>query len=140
MQPLLTQLLDLPGMDVEDYSDLGRELVLEVEARTTKVTCPRCGNDSTHLHQNHWHLVRDLSMSQHSVLLKLNRRQFKCHVCQKPFSETFEFIGERRRHTDRFAQMIVQQVIHSDLHNVAKQNDLTDEEVASIVQYLSKKK
>ncbi|KAM3104222.1 transposase family protein [Phormidesmis sp. 146-33] len=140
MQPLLTQLLDLPGMDVEDYSDLGRELVLEVEANTTKVTCPRCQNESTHLHQNHWHLVRDLSISQHSVLLKLNRRQFKCHVCEKPFSERFEFIGARRRHTDRFAQMIVQQVIHSDLHTVAKQHDLTDEEVASMVQYLSKKK
>jgi transposase len=70
---------------------------------------------------------------------KISQRPLKCSVCQKPFSESFEFTGERRRHTDRFAQMIVQQVIHSDLHNVAKQHDLMDEEVASIVQYLSKK-
>jgi transposase len=43
-------------------------------------------------------------------------------------------------HTDRFAEMIVQQVIHSDLHNEGQQNDLTDEEVWSIVEYISKKK
>ena len=35
--------------------------------------------------------------------------------------------------------MIVKQVIHSDTHNVAKNNDLTDEEVWSMVKYLSKK-
>ncbi len=31
--------------------------------------------------------------------------------------------------TDRFAEMIVKQVIHSDTYNVIKNNDLTDEEV-----------
>lgn len=36
--------------------------------------------------------------------------------------------------------LIVQQVLHSDVHNVAVINDLTDEEVWSMVQYVSKKK
>lgn len=57
------------------------------------------------------------------------RRQFKCHNCSKPFSEASDFIGNRRKQTDRFAQWIVEQVLHSDIHNVALQNDLTDEEV-----------
>lgn len=34
MQPLLTQLLGLPGIEVEDYHDLGNKIILEVEART----------------------------------------------------------------------------------------------------------
>lgn len=139
MQPLLTQLLNLPGIEVENYSDLGSELVLEVEAITTQATCPRCEQISCHLHQNHWYLARDLSISGRSVLLKVNRRQFKCQTCGKPFSEALNFIGNRRQQTDRFAQSIVQQVLHSDIHNVATQNDLTDEEVWSMVQYISKK-
>lgn len=139
MQPLLTQLLNLPGMDVETYSDLGAEIVLEIEAHAVKAICPRCGQESTHPHQNHWYLVRDLSISGKQVFLKLNRRQFKCHTCNKPFSEEFEFIGKRRKYTDRFAQMIVQQVVHSDMHNVAMNHGLTDEEVWSMVTYLSKK-
>ena len=34
MQPLLTQLLNLAGIEVEDYTDCGGQLILEVEART----------------------------------------------------------------------------------------------------------
>lgn len=84
--------------------------------------------------------VRDLNISQRQVFLKVNRRQFKCLKCGKPFSEELDFIGRRRKHTDRYAQQIVQQVLHSDTHNVAGNNDLTDEEVWSMVQYISKKK
>jgi len=69
----------------------------------------------------------------------VNRRQFKCNKCGKPFSEKLEFI-RRRKHTDRFAQEIVKQVLHSDTHNVALNNGLTDEEVWSMVKYISKKK
>ena len=123
MQPLLTQLLNLPGMNVEDYEDRGHELILEVEAR--RASCPRCGQESHHLHQNHGHRVRDLSISERPVFLKLNRRQFKCRPCGKPFGESFAFVGNRREYTDRFAEMIVQQVRHSDLHNVGVNYGLT---------------
>lgn len=140
MQPLLTQLLNLPRIEVEDYRDFGGQLVLDVAAMSTEATCPRCGKISSHLHQNHWYLARDLSISGRTVFLKVNRRQFKCQTCGKPFSETLDFIGSRRKQTDRFAEVIVQQVLHSDLHNVAVVNDLTDEEVWSMVQYVSKKK
>jgi transposase len=79
------------------------------------------------------------SISERPVYLNLNRRQFKCAPCGKPFSEEFEFIGKRRLYTDRFAEMIVQQVKHSDQHNVGVNHGLSDEEVASTVQYCAKK-
>jgi transposase len=139
MQPLLTQLLDLPGIEVEDYRNLDNQLILEVEVIREASICPRCGQESRHLHQNHWYLARDLSISKQQVLLKINRRQFKCTTCAKPFSEELDFIGSRRKYTDRFAAMIAQQVVHSDTHNVALNNDLTDDEVWSMVQYVSKK-
>lgn len=139
MQLLLTEILNLPGIEVEDYTDVAGQLILHVEARTTTALCPRCQRASHHLHQNHWYLARDLSISGRTVFLKINRRQFKCQTCGKPFSETLNFIGNRRKQTDRFAQAIVQQVLHSDIHNVALVNALTDEEVWSMVQYVSKK-
>lgn len=102
MQPLLTQLLGLPGIEVENFYELGDKIILEVEASTERATCPRCQHESSYLHQNHWYFARDLDMSQRQVLLKVNRRQFKCHSCSKPFSEELDFIGRRRKHTDRF--------------------------------------
>jgi transposase len=139
MQPLLTRLLDLPGMDVEDYHDQGDRLILDVEAHHTKAVCPRCGEESQKLHQNHGHLVRDLSISERPVWLRVNRRQFRCLPCGKPFSEEFEFMGKRCAYTDRYAAMIVQHVRHSDMHNVGLNHGLTDEMVASMVNYYSKK-
>ena len=80
-----------------------------------------------------------MSISGKTVFLKLNRRQFKCFICGKPFSETLDFVDFRRKQTDRFAESVVQQVLHSDTHNVALQNNLTDAEVWSIVKYVSQK-
>jgi transposase len=139
MQPLLTRLLRLPGIEVEEYHDQGESLILEVEAYRDHAPCPRCECESSHLHQNHGYLVRDLPISERPVLLKVNRRQFKCAPCGKPFSEALDFVGRRRTYTDRFAQAIVQQVIHSDTHNVALNHGLSDDEVWSMVQYISKK-
>ncbi len=95
MQPLLTQLLGLPGIEVEDYHDLDHKIILEVEARTEKATCPRCRQESSHLHQNHWYLARDLDISQRQVWLKVNRRQFKCHSCSKPGARRARFYWEQ---------------------------------------------
>ncbi|MCL1494676.1 MAG: transposase family protein [Pseudanabaena sp. Salubria-1] len=102
MQPILTELLNLPGIEVENYTKVADRLILEVEAKTTKAKCPRCGEESNHLHQNRWYFARDLSISGQEVLLKVNRRQFKCKKCEKPFSEELEFIGKRRKQTRLF--------------------------------------
>lgn len=67
MQLLRTQLLNLAGIEVENYRDCGEQLVLEVEARATQATCPRCQQTSCHLHQKHWYLARDLSISRRTV-------------------------------------------------------------------------
>jgi len=42
MQLLLTQILNLDGVVVEDYRDLGDQLILEVEADKDWAICPRC--------------------------------------------------------------------------------------------------
>ena len=141
MVPLLTQLLGLTGVDVESYEDLGNALILSVERHEESATCPRCDTLSTHLHQNHSIRVRDLPISHYrKTWLKVNRRQFKCHECQKPFSEDLEFVGGRRKYTDRYAESVVKQVIHSSPKNVAWHQELSEDLVWSIVAYASKKK
>ena len=84
MQPLFTELLGLPGIDVEDYQIFDDKIILEVEAHREKAVCPRCQQESAHLHQNHEYFVRDLDLMGRFVLLKVNRRQFKCAPCGKP--------------------------------------------------------
>jgi transposase len=78
MELQLTELLNLTDVEVEYYQNLGQELILYVELKGNYATCPRCGQVSHHLHQNHGYLVRDLPLSNRQVFLRVNRRQFKC--------------------------------------------------------------
>lgn len=73
---LLTRLLNLPGIVVENFCETETELILEVEAWTEKAVYPRCNYVSCHLHQNHGYWVRGLPISIRQVRLRVNRRQF----------------------------------------------------------------
>ncbi|MEO1791605.1 MAG: transposase family protein [Cyanobacteria bacterium J06629_19] len=140
MVPLLTQLLGLPGVDVESYEETDNALILSVERHEESAVCPLCHQLSTHLQQNHGYLVRDLPISHYrKTWLKVNRRQFKCNECRKPFSEALEFVGGRRKYTDRYAEAVVKQVMHSSTKNVAWNQDLSEDLVWSMVEYTSKK-
>lgn len=139
MTSLLTELLNIEGVNVTGYRNDKDCITFEVCSFKQECTCPTCGQISKTVHQNHYHLAQDLSISGKDVYIRYNRRQFKCKTCQKPFSESLEFIGERRQYTDRLAEKIVLELIHGDIHNVARNNNLTDDIVKSMLQYVSQK-
>jgi transposase len=64
-----------------------------------------------------------------AVFLEINRRQFKCEKCRKPFSEDLDFIRRRRNYTKRLAAQIIQEVLEDDIHSVAKKRIVTTEEI-----------
>ncbi len=71
------------------------------------------------------------------VFLRVNRRQFKCEKCSKPFSEELDFVKKRQKYTNRYDQNITEQVVKSDLKFVAKRNNLTESEVESMINQMS---
>lgn len=79
-------------------------------------------------------MIQDLPWSTKTVLLKINRRQFKCQNCQKVFSEHLNFVEKNRGYTKRLALDIVEQVLNSNIPSVAERNDLSDEEVESMLE------
>jgi transposase len=139
MNRLMTKLLNLPGIIVEDGKEIEETLILSIEVSRKTAVCPRCGQSSHHLHENKRYLVRDLPMSNRQVILRVNRRRFKCKNCRKPFSEILDFVGEKKSFTHRYAESITKQVIHSDINNVAKNNGLTIEEVEAMLKNIADK-
>jgi transposase len=107
-----------------------------VEVDADYATCHRCGQVSKPLHSNQGYWVRDLPQSNRKVWLIVNRRRFKCGNCGKHFSEDLNFVGRRKKYTNRYALRITEQVIHSDVHNIAQSNQLTHEEVWSMVNHV----
>ncbi|MEG4206429.1 ISL3 family transposase [Microcoleus sp. Pol7_A1] len=127
---LLTELLELSGVKVVSrHQHKGIGILLQVEPVTKESICHRCGEKSHKLHQNHRYLIKDLPWGESPVFLEINRRQFKCKKCKKPFSENFDWVGKRRTYTKRLANKILPEVLGSDINSVAKKGLVTTEEI-----------
>ncbi len=134
---LMTQLLNLEGVKVIDYRIIeGIGIILSLENTKKQVVCPNCGKTTELLHQNNFQTVRDLSFGQQSVYLKVNRRRMRCPHCQNKFTEELEFVRKRRVHTLRFVEKIIEEVLNSDIKSVAKRNDLSDQEIETMLKDL----
>lgn len=128
------QILNLPDMKVLDFQEIeGEEIIITIEKGVNYSACPYCGKITHSIHQNHWRMIHDLPWSKKPVLLKINRRQFKCHKCKKVFSEELDFVDKSKGYTKRLAIDIVQQVLNSNIRSVAERNGLSDEEVESML-------
>lgn len=130
----IDEILNLPEMKVLDFQEIeGAGIIITIEKAVDNYTCPECGKTTHSIHQNHWRMIHDLPWSEKSVLLKINRRQFKCNKCKKVFSEKLNFVDKSKGYTKRLARDIVEQVLNSNIHSVAERNDLSDEEVESML-------
>ena len=137
---LLTELIDLKEIKVishRQYKNVG--MILQVESIRDEAICPRCRTKSHRLHQNHKYIIKDLSLGEKQLFLEINRRQFKCNKCKKPFSEDLDFVDRRRTYTKRLAEKVVQEVLDSDINSVAKKGVVTTEEIERMLKDASKK-
>jgi transposase len=132
---ILDKFLNLEGTSIQGYRHLENVgIVFRIESKKKKAICPRCGLESDKLHQNHRHLVKDLPLSGQPVYLQVNRRQFKCDNCQKPFSEELDFVASKRTYTKRLAENILEQLKEGDILNVSRRNDVTEEEIQRMLE------
>jgi len=128
------EILNLPDMKVLDCQEIeGIGIVITIEKSINYCSCPICGKITQSIHQNHWRMIHDLPWGEKTVLLKINRRQFKCNKCKKVFSERLDFVERNKGYTKRLAVDIVQQVLDSNIKESAERNDLSDEEIESML-------
>ena len=133
-QKLMTDILNLSGFIVRDYrfiSEVG--IVLSLENQQLSVTCPECGSLTDKVHQNHPATIRDISWGEQQVYLRMNRRNMRCDCCGKKFREELSVVKKNRNYTKRFSKKIIQEVIDSDLKNVAQRNDVSEQEIETML-------
>jgi transposase len=131
---LMTDILNISGFMVKEYrfiEEVG--LVLYLENLTSIVTCPNCRSTTDKLHQNYELTIRDISWGEQEIYLRVNRRQMRCDGCATKFREELEFVNKRRNYTKRFKNKIIQEVIESDIKNVAQRNNVSEQEIETML-------
>ncbi len=130
----ITKAINLQDIKVINYDFItDSEILIELENKHKEGECPHCRNTKVTVHQNHWHIVRDIPLSYYQVFLKVNRRQFKCKKCKKVFSEKLSFIKTRRSYTKRLASKVVGEVLETNVENVARKNRMTVSEIETLL-------
>lgn len=71
--------------------------------------CPHCGEFSKSKYDKRICKIKDvpLRVSAPPITIHLTKRRFKCHPCNKIFTETIEGIQRHRRTTERFRRLIM---------------------------------
>ena len=86
MNVLLTELLNLPGVIVEDWQQTETQLILCVEMDADYATCPSCGQVSKHLHANTSYGVRTPvpNRDDYDIFISYSRRdkEFVSQLCE----------------------------------------------------------
>lgn len=135
---LMTSLLNLGQFKVTNYQcSEGIGICLKLEKKEIKVRCPNCGKKTDKLHQNHWRIVKDLPWGEQGVYLEVNRRQMRCDRCGKKFSEELEIVDRKRGYTKRLRKRIVTEVLSSDIKSVAKRNEVSEQEIETMLKDLA---
>ncbi len=138
-EKILDELLNLPGLIIKGYKKIeGIGCIFQVESESKEAICPRCGKRSINLHQNHWHLVKDLPICGQDTYLEINRRQWKCQECKRPFSEELDCVKKRRGYTIRLANNILEQLKKSSIKGVSEINNVSEEEIERMLEDVKK--
>ena len=137
----LDTLLNFPHVTVESCTQQLGEVHLKLRLLNEESPCSHCGNLSSELHQSRPMVVRDLSIFGQATYLRVSRRQFYCHDCQRYFTELLMFIEAGRHYTRRFEEYIYQQVQLSSIEQVSRVEGLSFDRIQGIFkhQYAQKK-
>lgn len=129
----LTDLLELPGVRITGYRKKAPDAVeVFLELTSNSARCPACDTRSSRKHSENAVPVRDLSCFGRRVYLSLPRRRFKCHTCDKPFTEHLPFVELGASFTKRYEEYVYTQCKERSLTAVEKQEGISDTVVAKI--------
>jgi transposase len=118
-----THLLQLPDYEVvhcQEESDL-RCYRMTVVPRHRLGICPHCGKSSDTVHRTYARApIKDLSISNYTVELKVHVLQFDCPRCGHAFTPAVPFLAEGAHATERFLQHAAELIRSSDIANAAR--------------------
>ena len=128
----LDTLLNLPKVTVFSYSKELEFIILNLNLINEDITCPHCNNYTEIVHQTRPILVRDLSIFGRLVYLKVPRRQFYCCECKKSSTESFAWLNNHQRQTNRYQEYIYERVKELTVEQVSQNESIGRDAVQSI--------
>jgi len=140
--PMLTELLDLPNVRVTHYQLIGKyRLNLFVESTVEAAVCPTCQQLSLAVHEvSEPQLLRDLPIWNRRCWLWYAPRRFRCATCANTFVERVLWREPGVDYAARYEQFIYERARREPLAQIARTEDLSEDQVQGIFERGAKKR
>lgn len=88
--------------------------------------CPKCATPSKTLAGKRIALVRDQSLRQENMRLRIHKHRYFCKTCRRPFTESVSIVWPRNRTTGRFRKALARDCSNfKSLKQVARHNQVS---------------
>ena len=103
----------LPGLEevnITKSEEIEGDLHLHIELPVKVHRCPKCGEQTSDIHDYYTQKVKHLKMFERTSYLFYRKRRYKC-TCGKRFSESNKIVERYQRHTKEWNQALGLRVI-----------------------------
>jgi len=103
------------------------EIIIELKKKHR--CCPRCGTRSKHRHQlGKVKTVKHQLWGKRIVYLKGRKNRWKCHKCERPFTESWPGVKKWSRKTEQAEYQILELLRGKSFRQLAQENKVSDRE------------
>ena len=129
-------------LNIPDVKILGIEtnktndLVITVKSLNKSSICRKCGDKITKIHDyGEAILLRHLPVFGQSVYIRLRPARFECEKCENKPTTTEEptWYNRRSKFTKAYEEWLMRMLINSTVHDVARKEDVSTEEVEGVL-------
>lgn len=131
--------LGLPEVRVVREEEREHEIIVEVQYRTARAVCLRCGQETSRVHSVQRQWKQDRRLWDKPVWLWLHKRRFRCGACGKVFTEPDPVFGHRRRSSQRFRSYLGREAVHQTVRHVARKEGIGEALVRRCVTELAQR-
>ena len=119
----ITELLDLKEVNILKQEILDDKVILTVEYNVKPHACPQCGYITSLVHDYRIHTVIDIPFQNKKVIIKYNKRRYRCPCCNKRFDENQLFAPKNCQYSSRMNYYLLTQLSSKcSIADVAKNN------------------
>ena len=98
------KILGLQEVMIKKVEEIDGKLFIYIEKERKPHTCPCCGEQTDRVHDYRLQPIKDAPCFGRPVVLKLNKRRYRCVHCGKRFYEEISFLPRYYRMSRRLIE------------------------------------
>lgn len=134
-----TKILGFEDSIILNVEENENRLDVYVEMQIRPHACPKCGAETTSVHDYRRQKAKDLKSSGKSMVLHIHKRRYVCKHCNKRFIEKIPYLRRYQRVTTRLMTHVISSLAETrTMKDVAKEHDISPTTAAryfSLVKY-----